>query len=330
MIKTLNQPFSYAGQSIASRASVGMAVYPDHDGEPAELLKDADIALYRSKAEGRNRVTLYGPEMRAATVQRIALRREMRAAISGDQIVPYYQPKVCLATGAIVGFEALARWQHLTQGLLTPSTFGAAFDDAELATSVGRHLIGKIAADMRTWLNSGVNFGRVAVNLSHAEFTQPCFADDFLRVLDGAQVPAEHLEVEITEKVLLDGRADAVSSALETFRSQGIRIALDDFGTGFASLTHLKRFPVNHLKIDQSFVREIEQDSDDEAIVTAVIGLGRSLNLQITAEGVETVGQAQRLREMGCGYAQGYYFAGPMAGVEVPDLISTWREPSLR
>jgi diguanylate cyclase (GGDEF)-like protein/PAS domain S-box-containing protein len=325
MIKSLNQPlFSYAGQSIATRASIGMAVYPDHAAEPAELLKDADIALYRSKAEGRNRVTLYAPEMRAATVQRIALRREMREALSQDQIVPYYQPQVCLTTGAIVGFEALARWQHPTQGLLTPSTFGAAFDDVELATLVGQRLIGTIGADIRNWLSSGLSFGRVAVNLSHAEFIQPGFADDFLRALDASQVPAECVEVEITEKVLLDGRLDAVSSVLKTFRSQGIKIALDDFGTGYASLTHLKRFPVDHIKIDRSFVQDLEKDRDDEAIVSAVIGLGRSLSLQITAEGVETTGQVQRLREMGCEYAQGYYFAQPLAGTEVPSLISRW------
>jgi EAL domain-containing protein (putative c-di-GMP-specific phosphodiesterase class I) len=264
--------------------------------------------------------------MRAATAQRITLRREMREALSQDQIVPNYQPQVCLATGVIIGFEALARWHHPTQGFLTPSTFGAAFDDVELATLVGQRLISTIAADMRNWLSSGLSFGRVAVNLSHAEFTHPGFADDFLRALDEANIPAECVEVEITEKVLLDGRFDAVSSILKTFCDQGIKIALDDFGTGYASLTHLKRFPVDHIKIDRSFVQDLEQDPDDEAIVAAVIGLGRSLKVQITAEGVETAGQARRLQEMGCEYAQGFYFAQPMAGVEVPDLISRWQK----
>jgi diguanylate cyclase (GGDEF)-like protein/PAS domain S-box-containing protein len=325
LIKSLNQPlFSYAGQSIATRASIGMAVYPEHATEPAELMKDADIALYRSKAAGRNRATMYAPEMRAVATQRITLRREMREALSQDQIVPYYQPQVCLATGAVVGFEALARWHHPTQGLLTPSTFGAAFDDVELATSVGQRLIGTIAADLRKWLNSGLSFGRVAVNLSHVEFTHSGFAEAFLRVFEVAQVPAEFVEVEITEKVLLDGHFEAVSSALATFRNQGIRIALDDFGTGFASLTHLKRFPVDHLKIDRSFVQDLEHDRDNEAIIAAVIGLGRSLNLQVTAEGVETTGQAQRLQGMGCQYVQGYYYSRPVAGSDVSDLISRW------
>jgi diguanylate cyclase (GGDEF)-like protein/PAS domain S-box-containing protein len=327
IINSLNQPlFSYAGQSIATRASIGMAVCPDHAAGAAELLKDADIALYRSKAEGRNRVTLYAPDMRAATVQRVALRREMREALSQEQVVPYYQPQVSLATGTIVGFEALARWQHPTQGLLTPSIFGAAFDDVELATLVGQRLITKITADIRKWLNGGLSFGRVAVNLSHVEFAQAGFADEFLHALDEAQVPAEYVEVEITEKVLLDGRFEAVSSVLNTFRRHGIKVALDDFGTGYASLTHLKRFRVDHIKIDQSFVRDLEHDPDDAAIVAAMIGLGRGLNLQITAEGVETTGQAQRLREMGCEYAQGYYFAQPAAACEVPDLILKWQK----
>jgi diguanylate cyclase (GGDEF)-like protein/PAS domain S-box-containing protein len=324
IVKRLSQPISYAGQMIASRASIGVAAFPDHDAEPTELMKDADIALYRAKAEGRNRVATYSPEMRTATQQRIALRREMRWAISQDQIRPYYQPKVCLSTGEIVGFEALARWQHPTRGLLTPNTFGEAFDDPELASMVGKRLIGKVASDMRRWLNSGLDIGRVAINLSHAEFIQPDLAEDILRILDLAKVPARHFEVEITEKVLLDAQSNTVSSALEKFRERGVQVALDDFGTGYASLTHLKQFPVDHIKVDQSFVRDLEEDPDDEAIVTAVVGLGRSLNLRVTAEGVETAGQAQRLREIGCGSAQGYLYAKPVGGLDVPKLLSNW------
>jgi EAL domain-containing protein (putative c-di-GMP-specific phosphodiesterase class I) len=189
---------------------------------------------------------------------------------------------------------------------------------------VGKRLIGKVASDMRRWFKQGFSPGRVAINLSHAEFIQPGLAEDILRILDLANVPAKHFEIEITEKVLLDTEADAVLAALEKFRSRGVQIALDDFGTGYASLTHLKQFPVDHLKIDQTFVRNIEQDQDDNAIVAAVVSLGRSLNLQVTAEGVETIGQAQRLREMGCGNGQGYLYAKPMAGAEIPELLRNW------
>jgi diguanylate cyclase (GGDEF)-like protein len=322
--KKLRQPVPYADQMIASRASIGVASFPDHTDEAAELMKDADIALYRAKAEGRNRVVTFSPEMRAATEQRIVLRREMREAISLDQIRPFYQPKVCLSTGEIIGFEALARWEHPIRGLLTPGIFGDVFDDPELATMVGKRLIGKVASDMRRWLNGSLSFGHVAINLSHVEFSQPDLAEDIFRVLDLAKVPPKHFEIEITEKVLLDAQSDAVSSVLEKFRARGVQIALDDFGTGYASLTHLKQFSVDHIKIDQSFVRDIEEDPDDEAIVAAVVGLGRSLNLKVTAEGVETTGQAQRLREMGCSAAQGYLYAKPMTGSDVPDFLSGW------
>ncbi|QRM35648.1 EAL domain-containing protein [Microvirga sp. VF16] len=324
LAKKLSQPVPYAGQMIASHASIGVAAFPDHDATAPELMKDADMALYRAKAEGRNRVVTYLPEMRAATEHRVTLRREMREAISLDQIQPFYQPKVCLATGEIVGFEALARWQHPTRGLVTPGSFADAFDDPELATTVGKRLIGKVTSDMRRWLNSGLSFGHVAINLSQVEFIQPGLAEDILRILDLAKVPPKHLEIEITEKVLLDAQSEAVSDALDRFRARGVQIALDDFGTGYASLTHLKQFAVDHIKIDRSFVRDIEEDPDDEAIVTAVVSLGRSLNLKVTAEGVETTGQAQRLREMGCGSAQGYLYASPMAGADVPGFLAGW------
>lgn len=326
ILKKLRQPFTYAGRMLVSRASIGVAAFPDHDFAPAELMKDADIALYRAKAEGRDRVVTYSPEMRRMTEQRLALGRDMREAISRNQIVPFYQPKVCLSTGRVVGLEALARWMHPDRGILTPAIFGAVFDDPELATAIGKRLIGKIVSDMRRWLDGGINFGRVAFNLSSVEFNQPDLADEVLRILNLAKVPAKHLEIEVTEKVLLDGRSGLVAGTLEKFHRQGVRIALDDFGTGYASLTHLKRFPVDHIKIDHSFITDLEQDQDDAAIVAALVSLGGSLGLQVTAEGVETEGQVWRLREMGCHNAQGHFYARPMAASEVAQLLNTWSE----
>jgi len=324
ILRRLRQPFTYAGRTLMSRASIGVAAYPDHDFEPVELMKDADIALYRAKAEGRGRVVTYDPGMRLLTEHRLALGRDMREAISHDRIVPFYQPKICLSSGKIVGLEALARWLHKDKGVLTPSAFGAIFDDPELAPVIGKRLIGKLASDMRRWLEAGHEFGRVAFNLSSAEFSQPNLADEVIRIFNLVKVPAARFEVEVTERVLLDGQFGMVSHILERFHEHGVQIALDDFGTGYASLTHLKRFPVDHIKIDHSFVADLEHDGDDAAIVAAVIGLGHSLGLHVTAEGVETEGQALRLREMGCHSAQGYFYAKPMPAAQMTELLASW------
>lgn len=323
ILKRIRQPFNYEGRTIISRASIGVAAYPEHDTEPAELVKDADIALYRAKAEGRGRVAVFSPVMRAAAEQRLALARTVREAISRDEFIPFYQPKICLKTGGVIGLEALARWQHPERGLLTPAVFKDAFDDPELATVLSKRLIGKVVSDIRRWLEAGLNPGRVAVNLASSEFSHPDLADDILRVLSLAKVPTAHFEVEVTERVLLDGRSDQVAATLQKLRRHGVQIALDDFGTGYASLTHLKQFPVGHIKIDRSFVRDLEWDEGNAAIIAAVIGLGKSLGLQVTAEGVETEGQSQLLCEMGCHIGQGYLFAKPMPAVEATRLIAS-------
>lgn len=326
----LRQPFIYQKRTLISRVSIGIAAYPDHDTNPAELIKDADIAMYQAKSQGRNRVVTYSPEMRNVIEERVSLGRGMREAISNDEIVPFYQPKICLTTGEIIGLEALARWQHPTDGLLTPGYFGAVFEDHDIAASIGKKLITKVAADVRSWMDRDLPVGRVALNLSPAEFSQMGIVDNLLRSLDRLRVPASFFEVEVTETVLLGRNSDNVSSALAQFRQHGIQIALDDFGTGYASLTHLKQFPVDHIKIDRSFVRDLEQDSDDEAIVAAVISLGKSLQLQVTAEGVETHGQARRLRDLGCDHAQGFLYAKPMAASQIPDLVSRWSSMLVR
>jgi diguanylate cyclase (GGDEF)-like protein/PAS domain S-box-containing protein len=327
VIARLSQSFTYADRIVPSRASAGVAGFPEHHHTPSELLKDADLALYRAKAQGRNRVVTYAPEMREATERRVTIAREVQEAVREGQIVPFYQPKVSFTTGRIIGFEALARWQHPTKGVLTPGYFGSVFEDPELAVAIGESIVSQVAADIRTWLDRGLDCGRVAVNLSSAEFADPYLAVNTLGLLREAEVPLEHFEVEVTETVLLGRSADYVGSILRRFHESGVRIALDDFGTGFASLTHLKQFPVDHIKVDQSFVRDLEHDRDDAAIVAAVIGLGRSLGIEVTAEGVETVGQAGHLRQMGCTNAQGYLYAKPMVGSRVPWLLETWANP---
>ena len=283
------------------------------------------MALYAAKSLGRNRVVVYSPEMRDAIERRLVVVRDMRDAVAQGEIVPYYQPKVSLATGAIVGFEALARWKHPTKGLLTPGAFASAFDDPELAIAVGQHMLAAILSDLRAWLDQGLDCGRVALNLSSAEFREPGLADAVLGALAAAKIAARHIEIEITETVFLDKTSEHVAATLERLHDAGIRIALDDFGTGYASLTHLKQFPVDDIKIDQSFVRDLERDAEDAAIVSALIGLGRSLGMKVIAEGVETAGQLDYLRARSCDFAQGYLFAKPMPGSRVPWFLANDR-----
>jgi len=326
IIEALREPFTYKRRTVSSRASIGVAAFPEHDSDPAGLMKSADIALYRAKAQGRNRVLTYSPVMRREIEKRVSLGAELREGLTRNQIAPYYQPKICLATGRIVGFEALARWEHPTRGVLDPAFFGAAFEDADLAPAIRRQLVAKVASDMSHWRADNLPFGRVAVNFSSADFSQPRLVEEILEALQGVNVRPEMFEVEITETVLLGRSSECISAILKQFRGNGISIALDDFGTGYASLMHLKHFPVDHVKIDRTFIEDLDQDTDDEAIVAAITGLGRSLNLKITAEGVETSDQEQRLQRLGCHYAQGFLYSRAVPGSDVPGLLKRFRQ----
>ena len=322
IVSELARPFVFNDRLPMTRASVGIAAYPDHDQNPAELMKDADMALYGAKEHGRNRVSVYSPAMRAEMEHRVQVSIAIREALDREEIVPFYQPKVCLTSGRVVGFEALARWRHPTRGILTPGSFGSAFEDHELATRIGMTMFQQVAADVHTWVQKGLYFGRVAVNLSAAELNNPSLVDDVLRVFTQQGVPSKYLEIEVTESVLLGRTTEQVSTILEEFQRRGVTIALDDFGTGYASLSHLKQFPVDLIKIDRSFVRDLERDPDDAAIVAAVVGLGKSLGIQVCAEGVETAGQVEYLCTHRCDQAQGYLFAKPLVGTRVPWLLT--------
>ncbi|MCC5976583.1 MAG: EAL domain-containing protein [Salinarimonas sp.] len=324
LVEQLRTTFEYEGRTLSTKASIGVAAFPDHHRDVVELMKDADIALYRAKAEGRTRAVVYNDLARKAMLQRVQILQEVRNGLANHEFAPYYQPKIDLKTGRISGFEALARWQSPANGLLTPACFGSVFSDVEIANAFGNAMIRRIASDLQSWRGMGLECGGVAINTSSAEYTDPALASRFLRVLEEHRVPASLLEIEVTETVFLGRCQETVSATLRQFHDAGVRIALDDFGTGFASLMHLKHFPVDHIKIDQSFVRDMMTDRGDAAIVEAVIGLGRSFHLDVTAEGVETREQAEHLQALGCGNAQGYFYAKPMPGTRIPWFIRNW------
>ena len=321
ILADLRRPFLHEGAILSGQASIGIATYPDHDKQPSDLMKDADLALKAAKAQGRNRAVIYSREMRQHIDQKATTIRDIQEALRQGQIIPFYQPKVDLKTGRVIGFEALARWHHPIHGLLTPGSFTQAFEDAELSITFGEAMIRRVAADIRTWLDQGIDCGRVAVNLSTAQFNWVGLAKRFLNILHGAGVPSERLEVEITETVFLGRSTTHVAMALKQFQENGVRIALDDFGTGYASLVHLKQFPIDDIKIDRSFVKDLERDADSAAIVLAVIELGMSLGKNVIAEGVETIEQAGFLREKGCPQAQGNLYAAPMPAASIPHFL---------
>lgn len=327
ILDALRAPTAEQGGLVRSRASIGIATYPIHDRQPSELMKDADIALYQAKSDGRDRAVAYTPQIRLGRERHSALLRDVRNALVLDQIVPFYQPKIHLRTDRVTGFEALARWRHPTLGILTPGTFGDVFDDPELARAIGAVMLRKVVQDLRGWLRRGLACGRVAVNFSSADFAMSDLADRVLATLDEGGVSPSHLEVEVTETVFLGRSSERVLTALEALHRRGVTVALDDFGTGFASLTHLKQFPVDNVKIDRSFISGLNQNPDDEAIVSAVIGLGRSLNVEITAEGIETLEQAEFLKHHGCDNAQGFFYGRAMDAESVPLFLADWVGP---
>ncbi|MBA3519993.1 MAG: EAL domain-containing protein, partial [Rhizobiales bacterium] len=304
LLADLRRPMPVAGQVSSVRFSAGLAIAPRDGSSAAEILKNADIALYSGKLRGRNALVNYAPHMRDSMERRVAVCSEVRSGLERGEFLPFYQPKVALRTGEIMGFEALLRWNH-PSGMRAPGAFMPAFEDHEIALNLGKLMLSRIVSDMQIWRGSGLAYGHVALNTSAAEFTGFDLAEHVLDLLSAAGLPAESLGIEVTESVLLGRDAESISPTLRRLHAAGIRIALDDFGTGYASLTHLQQYPVDIIKIDQSFIRKISTDSGSQAITCAVLGLGRSLGMTVIAEGIETPEQAALLTAAGCDGGQG-------------------------
>lgn len=319
----LREPFVHDGKIIDCRASIGAALCPEHGTSPRELMKHADIALYASKAAGRSISSVFRPAMKDDALKRDSMIQLARSALRDDRIIPFYQPKVDLRSGKVKGFEALLRWRSTQGRIMTPGSVSAAFADLDVANALSETMIRQVIADLRRWLDDGVDFGHVAVNASAAEFRKDDFAERVLEQLATAGVPTRHFELEVTETVFLGRGSENVQRALQLLSMEGVTIALDDFGTGYASLRHLKQFPVDTLKIDCSFVRDMLDDAGDEAIIRAVINLGRSLAITVVAEGIEQQTQAQHLVGLGCELGQGFLFSKAAPAAMVPELAGS-------
>jgi diguanylate cyclase (GGDEF)-like protein/PAS domain S-box-containing protein len=321
ILRRLKAPIRYNGRVLAASASIGGAVFPRDAQNAHELFNNADTALYALKESGRGGTRMFHQLMRDQA-QKIASQISLaRFAVSEDAVVPHYQPKVDLLSGATIGFEALLRWRHPSRGLQVPDTVAEAFKDYELASQIGEMMQKRVFADMRRWLNEGLEIGSVAINASPAEFLRDDFAERLLARLEQQNVPPHLVELEVTEHVFLDRGSDYVGRALKRLDAAGVRIALDDFGTGYSSLSHLRDFPVDVVKIDRSFVARMREEPEIGAIVSAVIQLAASLSVQVVAEGVETEAQREALLAKGCSVAQGFLFGRAAEADEVRHLL---------
>ena len=319
LLERLRVPCDHRGEVVQCCASIGASSCKGVDGQ--DMLKHADLALYEAKASGRGAFRLYDPAMWSTMIKRGEMLSLAASSLKGDFIVPFYQPKVHLRSGEIIGFEALLRCCLPGEQACGPDRVAAAFEDSALAVMLSDRMVEGVIENIAAWRAAGLPFGHVAINAALAELRRGDFAERLLAKLDQARIPPICIQVEVTESVLLGRGIEHVERTFHDLADNGIKLALDDFGTGFASLTHLKRFPIEIIKIDRSFVRNLQIDAEDGAIVDALIGLGRALKIEVVAEGIETRAQRDFLGALGCTVGQGFLFGGAMPAAEIPGLL---------
>jgi len=316
LIDAMAEPFDLQGHQVMISATVGIALAPLDGSDPDSLMKNADLALYRAKEGGRATCRFFEAEMDARMQARRALEVDLRKALALDQFELYYQPLINLTTDEVCGFEALLRWHHPQRGMIVPAAFIPLAEEIGVIRAIGTWVLRQACCDAMSW----PDHIKVAVNLSPVQFEHGTLVLDVAAALGKSGLPARRLELEITEKVLLED-TEATLSILNKLRDFGVQISMDDFGTGYSSLGYLRKFPFDKIKIDQSFIRDMSVREDSMAIVRAVMGLGASLKMSVTAEGVETEEQLQRLRDEGCTEVQGYLISRPQPAIELAALL---------
>jgi diguanylate cyclase (GGDEF)-like protein len=324
ILEALQAPLQVEGQELAISASIGMAAARGESERPEELLRNADVAMYTAKADGKNRYAVFEPTMHAALVERHALASELAKSIGRGELLAFYQPIVALATGRTYGVEALVRWRHPTRGILGPDEFIRLAEESGAILALGRWMLVESCREVASWQRDRDD-GRIAlsVNLSAAQLQQPDFVEDLQSILEETGMPAGDLILELTESAMFHDTHTTIAR-LQALRALGVRIAIDDFGTGYSSLGYLRRFQVDILKIAREFIGDSRGDtgaSDEWAFARAIIALGRTLNLQVVAEGIEDEGQLHALRGLGCELGQGYLFARPADGETIAAAV---------
>lgn len=326
MLQTLVQPYAIEGHTLRISASIGIAVFPEHGEDADTLVKHADVAMYQAKEAGRNHSLIFDPDMTTSAYERLALETALRAALEEQVFELYYQPQVSLADGRIVGCEALIRWHHAEQGMIPPGRFIPLAEETGLIGPISDWVLEEALRQCRDWRVAGMPPLRVAVNLSALQFRQRNLYEQVSGLLRRYDLPPGVLELELTETLLMQG-VERTLATLHELTVLGVGIAIDDFGTGYSSLSYLKRFPIQKLKIDRSFVGDITTDSNDATMVRTIILMAHSLNLRVVAEGVESAAQADFLRVAGCEMAQGYLYGKPLPAAQFVELLKTQAGP---
>ena len=327
------EPYTIASHLLHLTASIGGSVYPEDGADPESLIQCAGTAMHHAKERGRNRSQFFKDEMNCHAAERRIIREDLRHALDRGEFALEYQPKVSLVSGAITGVEALIRWRHPSRGVLPPLEFIQIAEDCGLIVQIGQWVLRAACMQAQTWRATGIRFGTMAVNISAVEFRNDRFFEEVCGILEYTGLEPRYLELELTETAVMRN-FDATSDVLQSLSAMGIRIAVDDFGTGYSNLSYLKRFPINTLKLDKSFVHDIPGNADIATIVRSVIHMGQSLHLQVVAEGVENAEQLKFLQAYNCAEGQGYYFSKPLHPSECQALISVaerhwiWQLPS--
>ncbi|MDQ3667187.1 MAG: EAL domain-containing protein [Acidobacteriota bacterium] len=322
--EALNPSFTLDRQELYATASVGVSFFPDDGKETSSLVKNAGAALYRAKKSGGNEYRFYTADMHARATKRFELETSLRQAIDNQELLLHYQPRVSIDSLQIVGLEALVRWQHPRLGLVSPGDFIPLAEETGLILPIGEWVLREACKQNREWQDKGFARLRIGVNISARQFQQQHLSETVMRILEQAELGPEFLELELTESSIMSN-AEASIDVLNKLKSKGVAISVDDFGTGFSSLSYLKRLPIDSLKVDQSFVRELATDPDDAALVMAIVSLAHTLRLRVVAEGVETQEQLRFLRLLRCDEIQGYLISKPLPAEGIEQLLAPQR-----
>lgn len=321
IIDAFSRSFKLNEQEFYTTTSIGVSMFPVHGDDPATLMKNADIAMYQAKGSGRNNYLIYDEEMSSMDDQRLSLETELRQALEKGELELYYQPQVDLETGEINSAEALLRWNHSTQGLISPMSFVPLAEETGLIIPIGQWVMEEACKQVKAWQGEGRKPIRIAVNIAHRQFASGSLMLDVKRALSKSGLEARYLELELTEGILAEDSHNAIAT-LDELKQMGIKLSIDDFGTGYSSFAYLKRFPLNALKVDRCFVKDITQKSDDAAICSAIIAMAHNLNLSVVAEGVEDEDQLAFLKKHQCDYVQGFYYSRPVPAEDFFRLLA--------